>query len=613
MQPAGSGIQPRFVDFHSHTSLKNYYSFIPRPEDANQRYMDALGLLNYRAGGYSNGKHSGIGDYDQATFTQLEQGNASIICTSLYAMEKQGVSTGKVPVIGWGNFNLVAPSLRWVNAKFVTKMSNERQVVVNEPGNSSFNELTAELRFLQHQCRLSEHSDHKPVRIAQTNADLNDPAYINLVLTVEGGHGFFGLSNSTLSEINKFAPGEAAKNEVVQNIRQLKRQYHIFFVTPAHLFWNQVAGHARGLDIILGGDLARTLFTKAMWKQQFSVVDGKEGEGILNGPYQKHYTQEEVNAIKDIDPAHCYCTEDLTSRTDFGWTVIETLLDKDHDFKDPTYIDMRHMDVKARIEYIDYVMKHNASHSKKIPLIVSHAGVSGKSQSFAKFFGLCPFNDDYREYKQGFDKQADFYRMPRHNFWTKPVTPIPYRLEDVDRLMETLGWFHPMSNNLFNEEIEAVFQTHGIIGLTFDERALGMDRPNYHSIADLDDQRFAAYRTFFSGDMDLETYDKLLIAEPFVRNMFYIVSHAAPKRQVTLAQWRIVSIGSDFDGIMNPIDICPTTSDIPAFFRFLNHYLPYYDKLINGRRSVLAGEDPEKLMRMVFYENGESFIKTWFQ
>ena len=104
------------------------------------------------------------------------------------------------------------------------------------------------------------------------------------------------------------------------------------------------------------------------------------------------------------------------------------------------------MDAEARYQYISFV---DSLHSvgREIPIVISHAAVSGKDFQTIKYLGLCPWYDNYKE------------------FWQTG-------LEHVDSFMAKAGWFHPMSNNLFDEEIQAVYRTIGIIGISFEERTL---------------------------------------------------------------------------------------------------------------------------------------------
>jgi microsomal dipeptidase-like Zn-dependent dipeptidase len=188
-----------------------------------------------------------------------------------------------------------------------------------------------------------------------------------------------------------------------------------------------------------------------------------------------------------------------------------------------------------------------------------------------------------------------------------------------------------MSNNLFDEEIEAVYETKGIIGITLEERALGGGV--YKRIGDYQSGAYnyqhlpAGQQSIYCfADRNLQTYfsdkiadpirlkDSLAMAEPFMRNLFYIVEHSKPHGTACckdISCWEQVSIGSDFDGIINPIDICPTAASIPGFYQFLCRSYPFFEAYLK-KAHLRFGQSPETLLKLVFYKNGERFILSHF-
>ena len=117
------------------------------------------------------------------------------------------------------------------------------------------------------------------------------------------------------------------------------------------------------------------------------------------------------------------------------------------------------MDAEARYQYISFI---DSLHSvgREIPIVISHAAVSGKDFQTIKYLGLCPWYDNYKEFWEGRNRQRGLNCFSQTG------------LEHVDSFMAKAGWFHPMSNNLFDEEIQAVYRTIGIIGISFEERTL---------------------------------------------------------------------------------------------------------------------------------------------
>ena len=194
--------------------------------------------------------------------------------------------------------------------------------------------------------------------------------------------------------------------------------------------------------------------------------------------------------------------------------------------------------------------------------------------------------------------------------------------------MSKAGWFHPMSNNLYDEEIAAAYETRGIIGICLEERALGGGKrlktgryrggsanykdetmPSLYDTAA--DRVFNRFFAGYHGNM-LSLKDSLAMAEPFVRNLFYIVEHSGYAKNDT--SWMHVALGSDLDGYINPIDLCPTAASYPGFYQFLCRTLPFFGAYIWNKEAdaYFCHQKPEVLLDNVFYKNGERFIKTYF-
>jgi microsomal dipeptidase-like Zn-dependent dipeptidase len=176
-----------------------------------------------------------------------------------------------------------------------------------------------------------------------------------------------------------------------------------------------------------------------------------------------------------------------------------------------------------------------------------------------------------------------------------------------------------MSNNLFDEEIKEVYSTGGIIGITMEERALGWGGYNYKINPATVDALSNYFEKNYAGSLNGKARQKLKkdlqVAEPFVRNLFYIVENSGKFESDvvngTTKSWEHVAIGSDFDGVMNPIDICPASSYIPEFYEFLRQNLAWYASYM-GKTNLLLSKSPSELLDRVFYLNGETFIKRHF-
>jgi len=141
---------------------------------------------------------------------------------------------------------------------------------------------------------------------------------IAVIITIEGAHVF----NCGLAEFG-VQPDE---KEILANIAKVKQwQFSPLFIGLAHNFNNDLCGHARSLQRL----------------------------GKL------------VNQEKNID----------TGLFELGKKVVHALLD--NNIGRSIYIDLKHMSLKARQEYLELL--NNEYRDRKIPLVASHAAVTGRS------------------------------------------------------------------------------------------------------------------------------------------------------------------------------------------------------------------------------------------
>lgn len=610
-QDGGRYSDIRYVDFHAHTSMKNYNRDVYYPNMLH----DSFFLKHNDISNWSGTKHrkhfgaakkfsgfTGKYSYPQASWDMVANLHPQMICTSITPLEKRFVSGQRISVL------FLRPKIRFINRLAVTKLNMGRQRVIYD--GSSFDEFMAEYRYMTMQ---RSHLDSN-VRLVRNRADLDSVTAHNgtgLLLTVEGAHSLMGSAFIHKEFQTDFGINDETIHDIYRNIDTLKHLPHeVFFMTLSHMQWNSICGHAKSLDMkskfvrwVLGYQSDEKEFRRLVFKKFTSgiadslLLYNEDDQAFINHP--------------------CSCTDrPLMKQKAYGWEVIRKLLDKS-DGQHRILIDMRHMDLKSRWEYIrfargmrdtvlygpDTVIGH--CHYKKdsvhvqdpIPIIISHAAVSGKTYRQAKLTGSCPFADRYLEVS----KPKKFYKLYETCFENEGVPKIN---------LDTTGWFHPFSINLFDEEIKYVYETDGIIGITLEERVLGNGRPNYfkHNHYGV---MYDFFNTEFHGRWNY-SYDELKAVEPFMRNLLYIVRYSDCKDKKEA--WKHVAIGSDFDGMIDPIDVCPTVNDIPHLYRLLEYFLPTYAKF--NKDDDLLGPDYvgglTEALNDLFYKNGEEFIKKYY-
>lgn len=616
-----------FSDFHIHTSFKNYYRYVENP-DSTIAYADRPAYLRQKYG-HTNwimfdpqqkkkrkGVESNMANYDQAGYANLRGLGGSVLCMSITPPEK---------------IMLASRSSRWINKHMVTHMSMKRQAVLAAENNSSFKEFLGEYYYA-----LSQDSIHDNTKIllARNNTDLRRiiaEGGIGMVLTMEGGHVLFG--NTVLSKIDNLkTPGcdSACRVEILGNIDKLRSlPHHVFFITVAHFGWNKMFGNAKSLD---KPGLRRGLLTAASFSDDFRKnMFAKYGEGIIG----RVHGNDRLDTIyhsgkKRLSIELPYTADEYVS--DIGYQVMYRLLDSAHDYKDPIYLDVKHMDLKARFQYyaiIDSINQMRRQQGKKtIPIIASHIGLSGKRRPVAIATGLYPLNDSYEElifgrtfYKIQTDERDLFWRgytqslrpEDRELYFGKERTPsTSFNPFEGNANFNTLGWFYPWGINFCDEEIRYIYRSEGIIGLNLDRRVLGFTMPNYNKRYKRNLRRKfidlygAAYYKLKDGTVI--SFDDYYLAEPLLRNIFHVVEQSG-RNDATA--WDHIAIGSDYDGFIQPIQLSPSAETVPLFHKKMVQFVEAFTN-IHNQQGLLYGLSPETVMEKFFYTNGRDFILTNF-
>jgi hypothetical protein len=241
--------------------------------------------------------------------------------------------------------------------------------------------------------------------------------------------------------------------------------------------------------------------------------------------------------------------------------------------------------------------------------MVSHAAYSGENRQIAFATGMYPSFDLYEEYID-YKEYLSFRIFNSRNYKQNRVILSMYNESDIDNFLDTAGWFHSMSTNLYDEEIQAIYGSDGMIGISFDERALGGTAYNYDIDTLKQMARELAYSNYKSAaGVSSVTICKLKSAEPFVRNMFAIVQRSGC---TDVKMWKHICIGTDFDGVINPINVCRTAADIPEFYELLVKHFDFYMRLIGIEEKMLCGLQPKEILNMIFYKNLEEFTIKHF-
>lgn len=290
--------------------------------------------------------------------------------------------------------------------------------------------------------------------------------------------------------------------------------------------------------------------------------------------------------------------------TDWGFTVIREL------YKRGILVDVKHLGLHSRQELYRMRMEEQI----KLPLICSHAGVTGVSTM---------------------DRLKYIYHEPPQDEGT--VWKI-FNLKKRGHVKDTA--YDMTSLNLYDEDIEEIIISGGVIGISLDQRIIGFpaDIPLRSAVevypTDLDYISKNETIDFFGpvppGNclprpeddevLDYEDAENQNLADTndlharyFLNQILHILFVAKnSQRGIALADGvKSICIGSDLDGLVNPIDCCVSTADYAGF---KNQLLA-----IMGKKGFWADAgfssaevDNNVLIDGIFFNNAEAFLQKNF-
>jgi microsomal dipeptidase-like Zn-dependent dipeptidase len=298
--------------------------------------------------------------------------------------------------------------------------------------------------------------------------------------------------------------------------------------------------------------------------------------------------------IQLFNPAFFYPTgQGITA---WGGEVIDLMISK------KILTDIKHMSLKARLDLYVKLKVPDVVTRFIQPIICTHAGTTGlRIIDRVKYIEKVPVN-------KGLAFET-VYLKPRSRFY-----------DDV---------YHNCSSiNLYDEDIENIFLSEGIIGLSFDQRILGFgDDSGLTNVIVPHDVEYISHMEagFFFGptpenlnvwpdDTNVWASEDLADLEPaeypelhrrfLINNIIHIlwVANQHPLIGVNKAAKQIC-IGTDFDGLINAIDCC---KDANGLYQLKEDMRDKLADLLNSNGFQSLNVDV--LLDDIFYNNGKNFM-----
>jgi len=293
----------------------------------------------------------------------------------------------------------------------------------------------------------------------------------------------------------------------------------------------------------------------------------------------------------------------------WGKRIIAHLLRRRNSRGEPVrrvLIDAKHMSPQARLDYYEIVDMRMAAQDP-IPIVVSHTAVSGRRDmraTIANDNNLLPGEKD------------------RSRFFYNGII------------------------NLFDDEIVRVVKSDGLMGLMIDERRImgdsippeaGITKANFDTRAKANRREMRDWTTAKQqhawGDIDdaalaqkLDTVHRArapllndlrpAYLSVVFRQIFHILDLVGTPAEPAKG-WNHLSLGTDYDGVINPIDIYPQSADMKDLKRDLvnfwnatcQHPDPAIAQLYTDHR---FGKSTASLIEKLLWSNGMEFLRKYY-
>ncbi|MTI30826.1 membrane dipeptidase [Xanthovirga aplysinae] len=250
----------------------------------------------------------------------------------------------------------------------------------------------------------------------------------------------------------------------------------------------------------------------------------------------------------------------------------------------PVLIDIKHMSLQSRLEY--YQLRREEFPDR--PIIATHMGVTGISY---KNIPVSSFT-----HSQGEDFVGVDYLIPKGLGGTT---------------------FNPWSINLYDEDIEEIILSKGLIGIILDQRILGLsiNRKEYFSAEEFQNHyihwmNLEADKQNVRQGIDLiklitEKSQSIWHLKYLCNNILHIVK--VGERIIGEKVWDMLCLGSDNDGAIKTIKNCKTAADYPKLKKGLLQLLPEMAEEAGIKIKNISGK-----VNNIMYYNALNFLKKHY-
>ncbi|HMQ48383.1 MAG TPA: membrane dipeptidase [Saprospiraceae bacterium] len=259
-----------------------------------------------------------------------------------------------------------------------------------------------------------------------------------------------------------------------------------------------------------------------------------------------------------------------------------------------TFIDIKHMSVVSRFHFYEYRREKGY---QNIPILASHVAVTGISRDPRVITSY---------FKERAVRRDDFVEVNYH------------RPRGIGKGLFNKTYFNPWSLNLYDEDVVEVLDSGGLLGINLDQRILGVQevKGEYFSLKDLNFMLHDYKGTEVEAPFDSGEFTDELVAETrdlderkhlrhLCNNILHIIKIGGERA------WKHLCIGSDFDGLIDPVNNCCDVTEFSKLEAGLISMLP--EMMEEDEDHTYDSSNIEGKVRGMMYDNALAFLKEHFR
>lgn len=528
-----------FADLHNHPLARAFNAHRNSPVEINNVDFNGWNIPPSKLKSQARGKRAFA--YSQCDLARLTKAGVRLVFASLYPLEKGFV-------IGNGSANWIAELAHITD-------DAERQ-----------KEIDKRVRDMGQKSSLIDLLQSSKMRMAKRRINYLQSTDYDYFNELQKEYAFYLSKNGLETSLLKFKFEEGSTADITGKYRLTRNGQEVS--ETLHSDPDDIAMvltiegmHALGLGNPkdFGEDAGTGLL-----KERIRLIKGEGPAGwqypVFFITFAHHFSNGLCGHAHSIPGAGKLITDQSRQMSEgfqeIGLEIARELLGLNKDLKDTgsrrVLLDVKHMSAKAREEYYTQIIKpYNKEHpERKIPIIASHVGYSGCLT--------------LQELIAGAEKERD--NTSRDKF---------------------LAW----NINLSDDDIAEIHNSGGLIGMSFDQRVLGLE------------QTFLKFLK-----LTRRQYNNI---HGFMRMLERVVSVPYKRQLETPARiWQEITIGTDYEGFIDPVDPYPTVLSFDDFQRDLERELKLWRK--DSRSALLGNHNVEEIVEGICFRNAYEFVKRHF-